>query len=171
MGYNKNPKGYRLYNALTNKVIIRRDVTFNESNFLLNSELKQPDESLEILLIPTESPEALEAESHNNAAPEQQARRSARVHNPPDRFGKWVSCTANCEQFAYNVCQVPEPKTIDEALSGTHAKEWKEAAESEYESLMENNTWDLVELPDGEVSGYSRLSMTVMVELRGSRVA
>jgi len=45
--------------------------------------------------------------------------------------------------------QVPEPKTIDEALSGTHAKEWKEAAESEYQSLMENDTWDLVELPEG----------------------
>jgi hypothetical protein len=38
---------------------------------------------------------------------------------------------------------------LDEALSGSHAKEWKDAAESEYQSLLENDTWDLVELPKG----------------------
>ena len=69
------------------------------------------------------------------------------MHNAPDRFGKWISYTASCEHFAYNVCQVPEPKNMDETLSGPHVMEWKEAAESEYQFLMENDTWDLVELP------------------------
>lgn len=41
----------------------------------------------------------------------------------------------------YNVCQVPEPKTIEEAFSGQNAKE---ATDSEYQSLMENSTWDMV---------------------------
>ena len=36
---------------------------------------------------------------------------------------------------------------MDETLSGPHVMEWKEAARSEYQSLMENDTWDLVELP------------------------
>ena len=38
-------------------------------------------------------------------------------------------------------------KNMDEALSGPHVMEWKEAAELEYQSLMENDTRDLVELP------------------------
>ena len=46
-----------------------------------------------------------------------------------------------------HVCQVPEPKTIEEALSGNQAKEWKAATDSEYQSLMENRMWELIELP------------------------
>ena len=38
---------------------------------------------------------------------------------------------------------------MEEALSGDFAKEWKAAANAEYESLLENETWELVELPPG----------------------
>ena len=51
--------------------------------------------------------------------------------------------------FAYRACQIVEPQTMEEALSSDHAKEWKEAADSEYESLIENETWEHVELPSG----------------------
>ena len=33
--------------------------------------------------------------------------------------------------------------------SSKHSKEWKEAAEAEYASLLQNITWELVELPKG----------------------
>ena len=119
----------------------------------MSSEPKRPGDSLEVLVIPAESHETVEEETESqeteNTVSEQYACRSDRARNPPDRFGDWVSYTAACEHFAYNVCQVPEPKTIDEAMSGPHAKEWREAAESEYQSLMENDTWDLMELPEG----------------------
>ena len=42
--------------------------------------------------------------------------------------------------------QIEEPQTIEEALKN---KEWKEAADSEYQSLMENETWELIKLPSG----------------------
>ena len=42
--------------------------------------------------------------------------------------------------------QIEEPKGIEEALKD---QEWKEAADSEYQSLMENETWKLVKLPTG----------------------
>ena len=34
-------------------------------------------------------------------------------------------------------------------LASDQAQEWKAAADLEYASLMENETWDLVELPPG----------------------
>lgn len=40
-----------------------------------------------------------------------------------------------------------EPNTLKEALMSPNAKEWQEAADLEYESLIENETWDLVTLP------------------------
>ncbi len=33
------------------------------------------------------------------------------------------------------------------SMSGPHAKDWREAADKEYNSLMEMKTWELVELP------------------------
>ena len=64
-----------------------------------------------------------------------------------------------------NVCQVVEPTTMEEALSGDHANDWKRAADSQYESLIKNETWELVELPrDRKAIGYLKSSMTVKVE-------
>ena len=42
-----------------------------------------------------------------------------------------------------------EPKTMQEALTSDHAKEWKAATDSEFDSLMQNETWESVKLPSG----------------------
>lgn len=42
-----------------------------------------------------------------------------------------------------------EPRTIQEALSSPEAPFWKEAINSEIESIMQNHTWELVDLPPG----------------------
>ena len=41
------------------------------------------------------------------------------------------------------------PQNIEEAPKGKLSQKWKEAADSEYKSLMENGTWELMELPSG----------------------
>ncbi|CAI7809501.1 unnamed protein product, partial [Closterium sp. NIES-53] len=42
-----------------------------------------------------------------------------------------------------------EPATMEEALSGPQKEEWKAAMDAEFNSLTENGTWELVELPEG----------------------
>ncbi|CAI7875745.1 unnamed protein product [Closterium sp. NIES-54] len=42
-----------------------------------------------------------------------------------------------------------EPATVEEALSGPQKEEWKAAMDAEFNSLIENETWELVELPEG----------------------
>lgn len=39
-------------------------------------------------------------------------------------------------------------KTIDEALNGVDSMQWSKATQSEFDSLMQNQTWDLLDLPD-----------------------
>ena len=56
------------------------------------------------------------------------------------------------EHCAYSVQEIPEPGTFDVALRSPHAKEWKLAADSKYQSLIDNDTWDLVELPEGRTA-------------------
>ncbi|CAI7882383.1 unnamed protein product, partial [Closterium sp. NIES-53] len=52
---------------------------------------------------------------------------------------------------------VPKPKTLAEALSGPDAEKWKQSVKEEYDSLLENETWELCELPPGKKVISSKL--------------
>ena len=78
----------------------------------------------------------------------QEVRHSERECRPPSRYINEYADTAKVDHVAYRACEIIEPKTIEEALASDHAKEWKIAADSEYEALLQNETWELVELPE-----------------------
>ncbi len=132
VGYSKVSKGYRLFDEEGRKVVIRRDVLFDETNFGSKTD-QEPTKTKEV-----------------------EPRRSERERRPPVRFGtdEYADTAATVEDdvchVAYRAHQIEEPTTMEEALSSEHFKEWKAAADSEYESLMENDTWELVELPPGK---------------------
>ncbi|MCP3667284.1 MAG: hypothetical protein GY696_33120 [Gammaproteobacteria bacterium] len=42
-----------------------------------------------------------------------------------------------------------EPKTVKQALASENSDKWKEAMDSEYQSLLKNKTWSLEKLPEG----------------------
>ncbi|CAI7832316.1 unnamed protein product [Closterium sp. NIES-54] len=52
---------------------------------------------------------------------------------------------------------IPEPKTLAEALSGPDAEKCKQSVKEEYDSLLENETWELCELPPGKKAISSKL--------------
>ena len=55
---------------------------------------------------------------------------------------------------AYHLSEVEKPSTIQEAESSDHAAEWKVVTDAECNSLIENKTRTLVELPpDGRAIG------------------
>ena len=81
---------------------------------------------------------------------EPEQRQSERTREPPVRYGvDEYTAAANAEHVASAAYQIAEPQTMDEALGSDYSTEWKQAADAEYDSLMENQTWDLVELPSG----------------------
>ncbi len=71
----------------------------------------------------------------NEEVPDRPICRSDRVHNKPDRSGSWVSYTPLVSILRTMCVKIVEPKNIEEALSGSHCKEWKEAADSECQSF------------------------------------
>ena len=90
-----------------------------------------------------------EIESRNNEELEHQ--QPQRHRRPPIRYGieEYVDTAKDhVNHVAY--CHIIETKTMEEALNSEHRKEWKEAADSEYSSLIENKTWELVKLPKGQ---------------------
>lgn len=192
VGYSEEQGGaYRVYNLLTRRVEVSRDVQFDESSFtfaadvfkgsyrevkfstdddfyehhtfendtklaqiLSQEEAKQREEAKEN--VPDAAPAApLAAAPAGNA---QGVRRSERERKPPLRLGMVstgdvVSNLARVElplaqRAAKQMVQdVPVPTTFKEAMDGPHAREWKQAMDEEYDALMENHTFNVVEMP------------------------
>ena len=70
-------------------------------------------------------------------------RRSQRMKTPVIPYGideyADVSIT-KLQHVAFKATEIEEPTNIEEALSGNHSKQWKAAADAEYQSLRENGT-------------------------------
>ena len=146
VGYCKNSKGYRLFDEETRKVVKRRDVVFNEENFDLNSTTDQ-NQRATLDLDSDSEPEQSPAHEVEDAQP-QSVRQSSRTRKPPVRFGLEYANVTTIEHLACTAGpHVLEPRTIEEAFSGDDADKWKTATDSEYSSLLENETWDLAKLP------------------------
>ena len=64
--------------------------------------------------------------------------------------------------------EMEEPKTVHEALDGEQSSQWREAMESEYSSLLKNDTWDIVPPPEGKNIVGSRWVLKVKCGENGS---
>lgn len=148
VGYDQTCKGYRLMDE-NGKIYKRRDVAFNEYDF---GNLKVTDEPQSgdtmVLGVDKGKPRVLETDQ----LPEPAAmKRPERRRGPPVRFmvDEYVDTAADLEveHLAMMTCQIDEPATLEEALSNDNASQWKAAVDAEHRSLMDNETWELVELP------------------------
>ena len=151
VGYDKKTRGYRLVDPVTKKLVISRDVSFNEDDFgIPRLSVSCTDDKTEDIPVATIKPEEDENEGKLPAATEStdvpDLRRSQREINPPVRYG-FDEYADHVKHSALCVNQISEPQTLSEALNSEYSSQWKHAADSEYNSLIENKTWDLVELP------------------------
>ena len=70
IGYSKNPKGYRLIDLSIDKVVTRRDVAFNETDFRSFKQITNVEEvSISPELLIESEDETTEGESQLEAAP------------------------------------------------------------------------------------------------------
>ena len=89
-----------------------------------------------------------------------------------DEYG---STAKKANRITYQTVKIKEPATIEDALNGSHSEEWKLAADLEYSSLIENETWELVKLPEEckllAVNVFFKWSIMVKAEFNASRVS
>ena len=161
IGYTDTASNYKVWDEKTRRCYIRHDIIFNESDFGKPKQIVPPKPErerfaeLELEITPEQSEPAegeQVQEEETGREDEQEIRHSQRVRRPVIRYGfdEYADVsTKQVQHLAYKASEIDEPTTFEEALSGNYSKEWEAAANAEYQSLLENNTWELIKLPEG----------------------
>lgn len=163
LGYGLTPSTYRLWDMENDKLIIGRNVTFNEKSLIGQEnyqsasgiELDESDEEDENNFKETIANNQNESFANNERTEidetsiEEQdpinLRRSTRNRRAVERYVAHYSL--NAETFIQN-----DPVSISDAQQRSDWNSWKVAIEAEYKALIKNGTWTLCDLPQGRKS-------------------
>ena len=169
LGYSEESKAYRLWSITEGKIITSRDVKFLDTFRPVTEDAEEfipdgwsavtPEEPsqrpIEIEPESTPIPVEIEEEPETAAAPlvvrgpgRPKLIKTGKPGRPKKQPNLVVVGPANEDDIpgqAANLADVQEPSTLDEALTGPNAAEWRSAVRAEYLAHMSNGTWDVVE--------------------------
>ena len=193
IGYTETTKNYRVFDEEKRRCYVRHDLIFNENDYggkeinncesieetnteidneemLIEREVEVQEENQELLdqeeqpTLPTAPSQQQITPAQDEEPTSQPPRRSERSRKPPVCYGHDDYANQACDQAS----KIVEPATIEEAFQSHNSKEWKEATDAEYASLLENDTWDLVQLPEGRTAIGSKWIFKVKYNGQGS---
>ena len=157
IGYDSNSKGYKLYNPNTKKIVISRDVEFDEEgewdfgssndfNFIPHFEeneqrsTEQTDEGQQEATTPPTSPMRVGDDSPPSFLNERSMPRARSLHEIYEDTERIEDLTLFC---LFADC---EPVAFEEAAQNP---KWRDAMDEEIKSIEKNDTWELTSLPAG----------------------
>ena len=166
LGYPDGVKGYKVWIAESGKgkAVISRDVVFQEENMMkddkqdpvvpeiINEERKV---QLEVEPITPRQPDEIIIHQPEGTQPETNQGdymltrdRERRHTKAPERYGyaDIIACALTLEYEETST----DPASYKEAMLSTDCENWKIAMKEEYDSLMKNHTWELVERPKNQ---------------------
>ncbi|KAG8473168.1 hypothetical protein CXB51_035114 [Gossypium anomalum] len=157
LGYKASVKGYKLWCPENRKVVISRDVVFDETAMLPNLSLKdssnKENKKQVEHQINTESTHQASTKIENRVASSPQysiaKNRTRREIKPPKKYAE-ADLVAYVLNVAEDIDANQEPSNYSEAISCEDSEKWMFAMQEEMESLYKNKTWDLVKLPKGK---------------------
>ncbi|KAG8496701.1 hypothetical protein CXB51_007821 [Gossypium anomalum] len=157
LGYKAGVKGYKLWCPENRKVVISKDVVFDETAMIPNLSLKdssnkENQKQVEHQINTESTPQAITKIKNRVASSPQYSiakNRTRREIKPPKKYAE-----ADLVAYALNVAEDidvnQEPSNYSEAVSCEDSEKWMFAMQEEMESLHKNRTWDLVKLPKGK---------------------
>ncbi|GJT11600.1 retrovirus-related pol polyprotein from transposon TNT 1-94, partial [Tanacetum coccineum] len=158
VGYCTQSKAYRLYDPTHEKIVVSRNVVFDESSSwrwdndteISNSQLKMEEEEVLVENAANDTPSTSQAESLNST---------------PNRSNSRSDSDSSLEEFMQNnrkfrsiddiyaasplILFAGDPLSVEEAIK---KEEWRRAMEDELQAINKNMTWELVSLPQGKTA-------------------
>ncbi|KAL0436856.1 UNVERIFIED_CONTAM: protein NRT1/ PTR FAMILY 2.7 [Sesamum radiatum] len=142
LGYDESSKGYKCFDPIANKVVISRDVEFEEdASWNWNT---QKGEMYHFLPHQKEDDEEQEIEG-NNSTPStpSSSDQSPRYRSINDIYNATERMNGD---NLFCLFMNDEPLSFEEAIK---EKKWIQAMEEEIHSIEKNDTWELATLPSG----------------------
>uniref|UniRef100_A0A2N9GG47 CCHC-type domain-containing protein n=1 Tax=Fagus sylvatica TaxID=28930 RepID=A0A2N9GG47_FAGSY len=124
LGFKKGVKGYKLWDPVAQKVVISRDVVFDEKS--MTKAFKEEKVS----------------SSRKQIAPDQIGLNATKDHQS--------GMVLRILSLMLYLPVAKDPSTFQEAIESSEKDKWMEAMVEENESLSKNKTWELTELPKGK---------------------
>jgi hypothetical protein len=165
LGFSGGVKGYRLWCSESKKVILSRDVTFDESGMLQQEKSQEKEKQsgdaqqveLETSVIPIKTVQTIPTEGDSDESSDEEdattpatTQQESIATSKPKRVIKKPARYCNMVAYALPVIDDGIPYTYKEAVQSVESAKWKEAMDEEMKSLHKNQTWDLVQLPKGK---------------------
>ena len=164
LGFSEESKGYRLYNTSTKKIVVSRDVVFeetkgwnrNQNQENIETELKWNDDDLPWGESDSDGEEEVggpvTVAEDTQEEPQATVREGRRQTRPPSYLRDYVTYVTENEAFGeddeVNMVQInsSDPSTFTDAQMCIN---WREAMDAEVDSIEKNHTWELSDLPYG----------------------
>ena len=155
IGYCTQSKAYKLYNPVSEKILVRRDVIFNE-NVSWDWSKEQEQQKITVEVSPNEETRvnssastATQSVSNSSSSPSLNSNSSLEElsdETPPRKYKFLADIYASC-QFALTIS---DPMNYEEA---TEKEDGKKAMTVEMQSVKKDGTWDMVDLPNEKFYG------------------
>ena len=141
IGYSERSKAYKLYNPVTEKVVISRDVRFDENSVFDDVEIEK--ESYPIFALEDDGA-TLETTGTDDQAdsPIRKTRSLRELYEVTDEIGQ-------NEVMFFAFFAGEDPISFDNA---NQTEIWRKAMKEEFDSIQENQTWELTDLPPNKNS-------------------
>ncbi|CAL9000577.1 unnamed protein product [Prunus brigantina] len=151
MGYSSTQKGYKCYDSRTRKIIISRDVVFDETcsffdkSYGNNSQGESFLDQVPLPIVetiddhsPTSVPCSGDITSSSEGTPS---------NNEVERYITYANVSRSHAAFLSKISNSCEPSSFQEAKTQLI---WQKAMREELKALDENQTWSIVKLPKGK---------------------
>lgn len=175
VGYEGQSSNYRVYDPLSKKVTVSRDVVFNEKIGTIKTAASEEDteiifpkdeqeiclldneddnEENEVFLPVVDNEEVERAERAKTIQPRQNLRNRESLRRPA--------------RYESNVAALIAPLSFKEAMESEEAFQWIDAINSELKAHRENRTWSLVERKPGMKIIDSKWVFKLMKDEKGN---
>ena len=153
IGYAQNSAAYRFLRLNDNSICESRNAEFFEQEFPLTKHVNELISSCNTTSVPLHLHTSSSVTNEQVNEPRRSKRKRIESSFGPDFVTAFVVENNDVDKindvFVSTFLIEEDPKTYNEVVTSIDANFWKEAINSELDSIMSNHTWDLVDLPKG----------------------